>query len=77
MPCNPPEYLEKVGEEFKKAMKKEEVFTLPLSFFRVFLSGPDIYNFNNEVKLKEGGILVSDKAIVSYMEKSGDESPSP
>jgi len=78
VPCNPPEYLEKVGEEFKKAMKKEDVFTFPISFFRVLLrGGPDIYSFNKEVKLTEGGILVSDKVIVSFMEKSDDESPSP
>lgn len=65
VPCSPPEYLEKTKDEFQKAMKKEEVFALPLGK-RIEIIGPDVYDFSKEVMVKPGAFLSSDRAIIRY-----------
>ena len=66
--CDPPDYLEKINNEFRKMMADEEIFIIP-SGGRVEVQGPVVYNFSDEVKVKAGAFVTSDKAIVRY-EKS-------
>lgn len=70
VPCSPPEYLEKIGGEFVKAMKKEEVFALPPGK-RIEIASPDLYDFSEEVIAKSGAFLTSTGGIVRYRQKVG------
>jgi len=67
VPCAPPEYLEKVNEEFKKMMRVEEIFALPIGN-RLEIMGPDLFPFSSEILVKRGVFLTSDKGIVRYEE---------
>jgi hypothetical protein len=71
VPCSPREYLEKINDEFQKAMKKEEAFALPTGN-RIEITGPDIYDFSDEVIVKPGAFLSSDGAIISYRQKANN-----
>lgn len=70
VPCPPSEYLEKINDKFQKAIKKEELFTLP-SGKRIEIMAPDIYDFSKEVIVKHGVFLSSDGAIIRYKQESG------
>ena len=67
-PCGPPDYLEKINDKFIKAMKDEEMFVLPQGP-RILIQGPDLFPLNQEVIVKSGAILVSDRAIGSFKPK--------
>jgi hypothetical protein len=67
-PCPPSEYFEKINEKFQKAIKEEEMFALPFGN-RIEISGPDVFDLNEEVLAKPGAFLSSDKAIISYKPK--------
>jgi len=67
-PCFPPEYLEKVNDEFQKAMEREEMFALP-SGKRIEIMAPDVYEFTEEVSVPPGAFFTSDGAIISYKRK--------
>jgi len=69
VPCFPPEYLEKVNDKFQKAMKKEEMFSLP-SGKRIEIAGPDVFELNEEVLVRHGIFMSSDRAIISYKQKA-------
>jgi uncharacterized C2H2 Zn-finger protein len=68
-PCASSEYLEKVDENFEKAIKKEEVFALPVGK-RIEISGPDVFELDEEVIAKHGVFLSSDKAIISFKQRN-------
>jgi hypothetical protein len=59
--CSPPEYLEKVGDEFQKAIKKEEIFAYYPSK-RIAFSGifDKLFELNKEVQVPNGVCIVSD-----------------
>lgn len=67
--CNPPDYLEKEGEEFRKALKNDEVFARPPDQ-RIEILGPDLFLFDKEVVVKPGALLTCDRGIVSYQERA-------
>jgi len=64
--CPSTNYLQKVDGEFRKAMKKEEMFVLPTSLKRVEISGPDLFELDREVLVRDGAFLTSDRAIVVF-----------
>ena len=66
--CLSSEYLEKIGENFQKAIREEEVFLLPYGK-RIAMEGPDIYELNREVVANFGNFLFSNKAIISFKQK--------
>jgi hypothetical protein len=68
VPCSPPEYLEKIGDRFEKAIEKEEIFALPIGK-RIEITAPDIYELDKEVLVKAEAFLTSTGAIISYTEK--------
>jgi len=67
-PCSPPDYLEKVDGEFRRAMKKEEIFALPPPQ-GVLVSGPDLFSLGGEVFIESGKRLGSNRAIVVFRER--------
>ncbi len=67
-PCGSTDYLEKINEKFYKAIKEEEIFALP-NGPRILIQGPDLFALDEEVIVKSGVILVSDRAIVSFKPK--------
>jgi hypothetical protein len=70
VPCYPSDYLEKVGEDYVRAMKKEELFALPPGK-RIEITGPDVYDLTEEVMVKLGAFLSSTGGIVCYRPKGG------
>jgi hypothetical protein len=67
-PCRPPQYLEIVDGREERAMKREETFALPLGP-RIEISGPDVFELNEEVSVKPGTFMTSDRAIIKYEKK--------
>jgi hypothetical protein len=51
------DYLEKVDGTYQKAMKEEEVFTLP-SEKRIALMGPDLFSVGKEILLKNDAVII-------------------
>jgi len=68
VPCDPPEYLEKVGEEFTKAMENEGVYALP-PLKRIAIKGPDLFPLSEEIKVEDGILMLSNKAFVKFKVK--------
>lgn len=68
--CPPPKYFEKIGEEYKKAFKIEEIFSLSPEN-KTVLSGmyEKQLTLGGEVKVPKGVRIVSDRAFLKYEEK--------
>lgn len=71
MSCLPPEYLEKVGNKFEKAIKKEEIFALyppkRIAFSGIF---GKLFRIDKEVKVPNDICVVSDGVfLVSEVEE--------
>ena len=64
-PCPAPNYLEKVEDGFKKAMKKEEVFSLPPEKM-ILLDGKDLFELDKEIILPSGTRIASNKPFVVF-----------
>ena len=65
MPCDPPKYLEKIGDKFRKALRKEEIFALlpPKSLALSGIFGKE-FKLDREVKLPPDVYILSDGAFV-------------
>ncbi|MGD0329801.1 MAG: hypothetical protein ABSB40_05040 [Nitrososphaeria archaeon] len=66
--CPPSDYLEKTNEGFERAMKKEEIFALPVGK-RIELMGPDVFDFSSEFIVKPEVFLSADRAIIRYKQE--------
>jgi len=65
VPCSPPRYLEKIGDTFEKALKKEEFFALYppklIAFSGIF---GKLFNLDKEVKVPNDVCIVCDEVFL-------------